>query len=120
MVCTEMYVGGRYPGIAGNSSSLPLYTPAKYGGAGSGWHAGTSASLPAYGSGRYAGHAGNTGSLSHTHNGLALLYHHGYIPYFKGIPVGLPGVCSAAPSAGAEVSPHDAPASTNAPSGRLL
>ncbi|XP_061108852.1 actin-binding LIM protein 2 [Conger conger] len=78
----EMYAGGRYPGTAGNSCSLPLYTSAKYGGPGSGWQAGTSASLPAYGSGRYAGHAGNSGSLPH--NGLATLYHHGYIPYFKG------------------------------------
>ncbi|XP_035281096.1 actin-binding LIM protein 2 isoform X4 [Anguilla anguilla] len=80
----ETYVVGRYSGTARNSSSLPFYTSAKHGGAASGWQAGTSASLPAYGSasGRYAGHAGNAGSLPL--NSLALLYHHGYIPYFKG------------------------------------
>ncbi|KAJ8382191.1 hypothetical protein SKAU_G00029690 [Synaphobranchus kaupii] len=78
----EMYVVGRYAGNAGNSCSLPLYTSGKYGNAGSAWHAGNSASLPA--SGRYARHAGNTGSLPLSPNTLALLYHHSYIPYFRG------------------------------------
>ncbi|KAJ8390284.1 hypothetical protein AAFF_G00108530 [Aldrovandia affinis] len=81
----ELYGGGRYAGNAGNSCSLPPHTSGKCSGAGSGWHAGNSASLPMYGGGaRYAAQAGNAGSLSLNPSTLALLQQHNYIPYFRG------------------------------------